>query len=105
MDEQLKAALLEILQDARNGLPDAFRMLVDQRAGACGVEALSGILFVIMGILGVIYGARWYGQNESEPKAIMGICGVVVGAVGALAGIIIAVNSMSGWLYPLGGLL
>lgn len=89
MNEELTKELIAILRAMKDGAPDAWRVLVEQRSTYCltmaGGDAFLTFLGLIAFVVGLVMFTRpRFWDDEWEPKSPAVILSAVVGLVGLL---------------------
>lgn len=112
MNEEFQKELLEILRTIKDGTPETFQMLLDQRITylwACiGVNAVGAI---ISGILVWLF-LRMFQKSQSddcvsdqEAKEMISVIGSILFAVILLATLVVAITNLPDAIAPLGKVL
>lgn len=113
MDTDLQKELLAILRELKNGAPDAWRVLVEQRSTYCFTVALGMVIFSsVLGLIGwrlITEGSkRDAAETNVSSQGGLGSGMMFIGAVTILVSFVCAGVSISWWAAyaaPLGQLL
>lgn len=109
MNEELQREIVNILRAMKDGSPDAFRVLVEQRSIYCCGQAIVAAAGFVVGVMVLWLSSkgtcRHYNPAGPTVGTLLGIAGCIVGVVLTIAGAVHFASFLPEAIAPLGRVL